>query len=50
MYLPPGQQTPDEVMALLGNINEREGEQEFIQGFMQTHKFVGMAMAALGKV
>ena len=50
VYLPPGQQTPDEVMALLGNINEREGEQEFIQGFMQTHKFVGMAMAALGKV
>jgi NAD(P)-dependent dehydrogenase (short-subunit alcohol dehydrogenase family) len=49
VYLPPGQQTPDEVMARLGNINEREGEQEFIQGFMQTHKFVGMAMAALDK-
>jgi NAD(P)-dependent dehydrogenase (short-subunit alcohol dehydrogenase family) len=47
VYLPPAEQTPDQVMAHLDQINDREGEQELIQGFMQTHKFVGQAMAAL---
>lgn len=48
IYLPPAEQTPENVMAQLDAINVREGEAELTAGFKQTHKFVGKAMAALG--
>jgi len=48
IYLPPAEQTPENVMAQLDAINAREGEQELTAGFKQTHKFVGKAMEALG--
>jgi NAD(P)-dependent dehydrogenase (short-subunit alcohol dehydrogenase family) len=48
IYLPPAEQTPENVLAQLDAINEREGEQELTAGFKQTHKFVGKAMKALG--
>lgn len=48
IYLSPEEQTPENVMAQLDAINAREGEQELIAGFKQTHKFVGKAMAAFG--
>lgn len=47
IYLPPGEQTPENVMAQLDAINARSGEQELTSGSMQTHKFVGKAMTAL---
>ena len=48
IYLPPAEQTPENVMAQLDAINARDGEQELVAGFKQTHKFVGKAMQALG--
>jgi len=48
IYLPPAEQTPENVMAQLDAINARDGEQELTAGFKQTHKFVGKAMQALG--
>jgi NAD(P)-dependent dehydrogenase (short-subunit alcohol dehydrogenase family) len=48
IYLPPGEQTPENVMAQLDAINERSGEQELTAGFKQTFKFVGKASEALG--
>ena len=48
IYLPPAEQTPENVLANLESINAREGEQELTAGFKQTHKFVAKAMAALG--
>ena len=48
IYLPPAEQTPENVLANLDSINAREGEQELTAGFKQTHKFVAKAMAALG--
>jgi len=48
IYLPPEEQTPENVLAQLDSINAREGEQELTAGFNQTHKFVGKAMQALG--
>ena len=48
IYLPPDEQTPENVMAQLDAINNREGEQELTAGFNQTHKFVGKAMKAFG--
>lgn len=48
IYLSPEEQTPENVMAQLDAINAREGEQELLAGFKQTHKFVGKAMAAFG--
>jgi NAD(P)-dependent dehydrogenase (short-subunit alcohol dehydrogenase family) len=48
IYLPPAEQTPENVLAQLDSINAREGEQELTAGFNQTHKFVGKAMQAAG--
>lgn len=48
IYLAPGEQTPENVMAQLDAINERSGEQELTAGFKQTFKFVGKAAEALG--
>ena len=48
IYLPPAEQTPENVLAQLDAINAREGEQELTAGFNQTHKFVGKAMKAFG--
>lgn len=48
IYLPPAEQTPENVLAQLDAINEREGEQELTAGFKQTHKFVAKAMKAFG--
>ncbi len=48
IYLPPDEQTPENVLAQLDSINAREGEQELTVGFNQTHKFVGKAMKAFG--
>jgi NAD(P)-dependent dehydrogenase (short-subunit alcohol dehydrogenase family) len=48
IYLPPAEQTPENVLAKLGEINAREGEQELTAGFNQTYKFVGKAMKAFG--
>jgi len=47
IFLPPGQQTPENVMAQLSSINARVGERELTAGFDQTNKFVGKAMKAL---
>jgi NAD(P)-dependent dehydrogenase (short-subunit alcohol dehydrogenase family) len=48
IYLPPSEQTPENVLAQLDAINAREGEQELTAGFNQTFKFVGKAAKALG--
>ena len=48
IYLPPAEQTPENVLAKLDAINAREGEQELTAGFNQTFKFVGKAAKALG--
>jgi NAD(P)-dependent dehydrogenase (short-subunit alcohol dehydrogenase family) len=48
IYLPPAEQTPENVLAQLDAINAREGEQELTAGFNQTFKFVGKAANALG--
>jgi NAD(P)-dependent dehydrogenase (short-subunit alcohol dehydrogenase family) len=48
IYLPPEEQTPENVMAQLESINDRVGEQELTAGFKQTFKFVGKAAEALG--
>lgn len=49
IYLPPAEQTPENVLAQLDSINAREGEQELTAGFNQTHKFVGKAKSAFGQ-
>jgi NAD(P)-dependent dehydrogenase (short-subunit alcohol dehydrogenase family) len=48
IHLAPGEQTPENVLAGLASINDRAGEQEFLQGFQQSFKFAGMAAKALG--
>jgi len=49
IYLPPAEQTPENVLAQLDSINAREGELELTAGFNQTHKFVGKAKSAFGQ-
>lgn len=44
IFLPPNQQTPENVMAALGGINDPSGQIEFTQGFEQSQKFVEKAM------
>lgn len=44
IFLPPNQQTPENVMAALGGINDPSGQTEFTQGFEQSQKFVEKAM------
>jgi NAD(P)-dependent dehydrogenase (short-subunit alcohol dehydrogenase family) len=48
IHLLPDQQTPENVLAGLQQINARAGEQELTQGFMQSFKFAGNAARALG--
>ena len=48
IYLPPAEQTPENVMAQLDAICTRDGEQELTAGFQQTQKYVVKAMQALG--
>ncbi len=45
IYLPPEQQTPENVMAALSDINDPSGQLEFTQGFEQSKKFIEKAMA-----
>ncbi|MBL4871751.1 MAG: SDR family NAD(P)-dependent oxidoreductase [Robiginitomaculum sp.] len=44
IYLPPEQQTPENVMAALSDINDPSGQVEFTQGFEQSKKFIEKAM------
>jgi hypothetical protein len=46
----PEQQSPENVLAAMEQLNAREGEQELTQGFEQTYKMVGKAAKALGLV
>lgn len=48
IHLLPEEQTPENVLAALEQINTRAGEQELTQGFMQSYKFAGNAAKALG--
>jgi hypothetical protein len=48
IHLRPEEQTPENVLAGLEQINTRSGEQELTQGFMQSFKFAGNAAKALG--
>jgi len=48
IYLPPEQQTPEQVRANLDGIKDPEGEKIITNGFEQTNKFVGKAMAHFG--
>ena len=45
IYLAPEDQTPENVMAAMDKINDMTDAQEFTQGFQQSEKFVGKAMA-----
>jgi len=44
IYLPPGEQTPENIMAAMDKISDRAGAQEFTQGSQQSEKFLGKAM------
>ncbi len=48
IYLKPDEQTPENVRAQMGDINNAEGQQELVQGGQQSMKFIGKAAAALG--
>ena len=48
IYLTPDQQTPENVRAAIADVDNPEGQQEFVQGGQQTMKFVTKAAAALG--
>lgn len=48
IYLKPDEQTPENVRAAMDQINNADGQQEFIQGGQQSMKFIGKAAAALG--
>jgi len=48
IHLRPEDQTPENVMAAMADIQARAGEQEFTQGFMQAVKFASNAAKALG--
>ena len=43
IFLPPEDQQPEVILARLAEINDRNGEEEYSQGFKQTYKFVGKA-------
>jgi len=47
IYLPPEQQTPENVRAQMDNIDNPEGQQMLVGGFQQTNKFVAKAAAYL---
>ncbi|MBT8114094.1 MAG: SDR family NAD(P)-dependent oxidoreductase [Arenicella sp.] len=48
IYLPPEQQTPENVRANIEGVNNTDGEQILTAGFEQTNKFVGMALKHFG--
>lgn len=48
IYLPPDEQTPENVMAALDKISDPAGQKAYIQGSEQTMKFAGKAAQALG--
>jgi hypothetical protein len=48
IHLAPGEQTPENVLAGLAAIEDRSGEQEFVQGYQQSIKFAAAAAKALG--
>lgn len=50
IYLTPPEQSPENVLAAMDQIKDREGEKELTQGFEQTYKMVGKAAKALGLV
>jgi len=47
IYLPPDQQTPENVRAHIEAIENPEGQQMLVAAFQQTDKFVGKAAAYL---
>jgi len=48
IHLAPGEQTPENVLTGLAAIEDRSGEQEFVQGYQQSVKFASAAAKALG--
>ena len=48
VYLPPEEQTPENVRQKFDDIQNSEGEQILTAGFEQTNKFIGMAMHHFG--
>jgi NAD(P)-dependent dehydrogenase (short-subunit alcohol dehydrogenase family) len=50
IYLMPDQQSAENVLAGMEQLNAREGEAELSKGFEQTYKMVGKAAKALGLV
>lgn len=48
VYLSPEQQSPENVMAVMEQLNDASTQQEFRQGGQQTQKFVQKAMAYFG--
>jgi NAD(P)-dependent dehydrogenase (short-subunit alcohol dehydrogenase family) len=48
IYLTPDQQTPENVRAAIADVDNPEGQQEFVQGGQQSIKFITKAAAALG--
>lgn len=49
IYLPPEQQTPENVRANIDAIENPEGQEILVGGFQQTHKFVAKAAEYLDK-
>jgi hypothetical protein len=47
VYLPPEQQTPENVRAQMDDIDNPEGQAMLVGGFQQTNKFVAKAAAYL---
>lgn len=48
IYLPPEEQTPENVMAAMDKLNDASAQQEFKQGGQQTQKFVTKALEHFG--
>ncbi len=48
IYLPPEEQTPENVRAQMTKIMDRNGEKQITAGFEQTNKFVAKAMQHFG--
>ena len=45
IYLAPDQQTPENILAEMDNINNLQGAKEFTQGFKQSEKFITRALS-----
>lgn len=48
IYLPPDQQTPENLMASWDAVDDQSNAAELTAGWMQTNKYVGKAAASLG--